>query len=443
MKSNSFFASVVRIAIPVGFQSMLQSSFAMIDQLMVGQLGSGAVAAIEAAGRPAFIYSVMSGAAAAVAGIMIAQYLGMGDKKRADQSLSVNLTAVLLLAAVFLAVCLSFPGRIIRIFIEDEPSILALGQDYLVRIVWTCLPLGASSILSVMIRCMDRAALPLFAGISAAVINTALNYALIFGHFGFPSLGIAGAAIASVISQAVHFALIAVMFLHVRGCRFSFSLSLGRTGWRQFIQILLPALVSEFLWSAGQSVNTFLYGHISTGALAAMSMTGPVQGLFIGAMSGVSQAAGILIGKRLGAKEYGPARQDAQKLLGYGFAGSLVLSAVLIGLRTPYVQLYNVEPEVRTAAAWLLFLFAVLAPLKVANMILGGGIIRSGGKTAYVMAIDIIGTWFIGVPLGLVSAFVLQLPVTWVYFILSQEELIRLLLSLFIFRRGTWMGKLS
>lgn len=442
MEQRSFFSSVVKIAVPVGLQSMLQSSFSMIDQLMVGQLGSTAVAAVEVAGRPAFIYSVVAGAAAAIAGIMISQYLGMRDERMADRSLSVNLAAVTLLAAAFTVLCLLFPGEIVRIFIQDDLAILEAGRDYLVRIAWTCLPMGIASVLAVMIRCMDRAVLPLCAGITSAVVNTVLNYALIFGRFGFHALGVTGAAVASVISQLVNLVLILAMFYRVRvrgKGGFRLSLSLGREGYRQYMVMLLPVLINEFLWSVGQNVNTCIYGHIGTGDLAAMSMTGPVQGLFIGALTGVSQAAGILIGKRLGAEEYDEAYEESKRLMWYGLAGSLALSALLILLRGPYVLLYKVEPDVHASAARLLLAFAILAPVKVANMILGGGIVRSGGKTTYIMAIDMIGTWLVGAPLGLFTAFVLRLPIHLVYFILSQEELVRLLLTLLVFRRKKWM----
>ena len=445
-KRKNFLYAVIGIAVPVGLQSMLQSSFAMIDQLMVGQLGSTAVTAVEVAGRPAFIYSVVLGAVSAIAGIMISQYLGMEDEDMADRSLYINLLAAIALAVLFTVLCLLLPGQIVDIYIKDDPAVLSVGTNYLVQIVWTYLPMGISSILAVMIRCMDRAVCPLYAGITAAVVNTTLNYVLIFGHFGFPALGVTGAAVASVISQLVNLLLILIMFYRIRVRSrggLHFSLTLGKDGYRQFLLMLLPILINEFLWSVGQNVNTFIYGHLEKGDLAAMSMTGPIQGLFIGALSGVSQAAGILIGKRLGAREYDQAYQESKKLLWYGLAGSLVLSFLLILLREPYVLLYKVEPEVREVSGGLLMAFAVLAPVKVANMILGGGIIRSGGKTTYIMVIDMIGTWLVGAPLGLITAFLFHLPVVWVYFILSQEELVRLLMSLIIFRRRKWMTSFS
>ena len=445
MKRKSFFVSVAGIAVPVGLQSMLQSSFSMIDQLMVGRLGSRAVAAVEVAGRPAFLFSFMLGAVATIAGIMISQYLGMQDRVMADRSLSVNLTAAALLAGAFMALCLLFPEQIVRIFIEDDPAVLTPGRDYLLRISWTYLPMGLSSVLAVMIRCRGRAVWPLAAGAASAAVNTALNYALIFGRFGLPALGVAGAATASVVSQLVNLLLIAVMFCRLRAGEegFRLSLALGRTAWRQYIWMLLPILVNEILWSVGQNVNTFLYGHIGTAELAAMSITGPVQGLFTGAMSGVSQAAGILVGRRLGAGEYGEAYAESKKLMGYGFAGSVALSLILICLRGPYVQLYRVEPSTRAVASLLLFVFAVLAPVKVANMILGGGILRSGGRTGYILAIEMGATWLVGAPLGLVTAFVFRLPIQWVYFILSQEELVRLVLTGLLFRSRRWMTSLA
>lgn len=444
MKKSSFLASVIGIAVPVGLQSMLQSSFSMIDQLMVGQLGSTAVSALEVAGRPAFVYSVVLGAVATIAGIMISQYLGMGDDSMADRGLAVNLTAAAVLALLFAGLCALFPAQIVGLYIRDDPAILAAGQEYLTCILWTYLPMGVSSILAVMVRCLDRAVWPLAAGFTSAAVNTGLNYALIFGHFGLPALGVTGAAVASVISQVVNLLLMVAIFCRVRRRgRWKFCLSLGPGGYRQYLMMLLPILVTELLWSLGQNVNTFIYGHLEKGDLAAMSMTGPVQGLFIGALSGISQAAGILVGKRLGANEDELAYQESRKLVWYALAGSLVLSVLLTVLRPAYVALYKVEPFVQDTAEQLLLAFAVLAPVKVANMVLGGGVVRSGGKTAYIMGIDIVGTWLVGVPLGLIAAFLLHLRVVWVYFILSQEELVRLGMTVVVFRRRGWMQRIA
>ena len=221
------------------------------------------------------------------------------------------------------------------------------------------------------------------------------------------------------------------------------SLHLRGEEWEQFFRMLLPVMLNEFLWSVGQNVYTSVYGHMGTQELAAMSLTGAVQGLMIGALGGISQAAGIIIGKRLGQGEYDRAYRESIRLCLYGLAGSLLLSLGLTALRGSYVRLFQVEEDIRETGASLLLAFAVLAPVKVQNMILGGGILRSGGRTKYIMIIDLCGTWLIGVPLALWTARVLRLPIVWVYFILSQEELVRLIISLFMFRSRKWMKTLA
>ena len=174
-----------------------------------------------------------------------------------------------------------------------------------------------------------------------------------------------------------------------------------------------------------------------------MTLLNPIQGLMTGSLCGLSQAAGVIIGKRLGSGEHDKAYAAAKKLLCYGLIGSLVLSALVVLLRGWYVQIYRVEPEVRQLTQQIMLAYALIAPFKVQNMILGGGILRSGGKTQYVMGIDMLGTWVFGVPLGLLSAFVWKLPIACVYFILSLEECVRFAVSLIILRRKKWMQSLK
>ena len=276
----------------------------------------------------------------------------------------------------------------------------------------------------------------------SAGLNSLLNYCLIFGNFGMPQLGVRGAAIASIISQLAGAVIILVMFFTLYK-KMHISIRLGRRGYIQYFAMLLPVAVNEFLWSVGQSINTFVYGHMGTEELAGMSLTGSVQGLTIGALSGLAQAAGILIGKRLGEGDYDRAYEQSKKLCYYGYAGSMLFSMLLAGLRLWYVQIFNVSGDVRRIGAQILLAFAVLMPVKVQNMILGGGIIRSGGRTRYIMMIDMLGTWLVGVPLALFTGLYLKLPIVWVYFILSQEEVVRFVISIFMFRSRKWMNTID
>lgn len=465
---------MLKIALPVTLQSLLQSSFSVVDQVMIGQLGENSIAGIGLGGKFASLYSVVLAAIASAAGIMIAQYIGKKEGRAVSKSFFISMGLALGLAALFLIPCLLFPGNIMALYTEDETTKL-LAAKYIGILALSFLPMAVSSIVTTMLRCMDAAALPLYSSIFALFLNTGLNYLLIFGKWIFPEMGVEGAALASVIAQFVSCIIILVFYIsHSKASRSACEMAArnGRnfivnpetdsrlrpqTGeqkmgdfavqketspkiyTKQFLSILCPMLICEFLWSLGENVYTAIYGNLGTDACAAMTMTVPVQTIVIGALSGLSQAAGILIGKSLGAKEYEQTYTNAKKLLRYGFAASFILSLLLAASGPFYVKLFRVDGAVQEITKNLLFVIALIAPVKVLNMILGGGILRSGGKTKYVMWIDIIGTWLFGVPLGLLAAFVWKLPITHVYFILSLEECVRLGISFFVFHKKTWM----
>lgn len=207
--------------------------------------------------------------------------------------------------------------------------------------------------------------------------------------------------------------------------------------------VLLPLFVCEASWSLGENVYAAIYGRIGTEQSAAMTLTAPIQGLAIGALCGLSQAAGVIVGKRLGGEDYDGAYRAAKRLMVYGAVGASVLCAVVLLTSGAYVEIYQVSRTVKRLTRQILFVYALAAPFKVLNMILGGGILRSGGRTAYVMGIDMLGTWGFGVPLGLLGAFVWRLPIASVYLLLSLEECIRFAISMAVFRRKRWMRRLG
>lgn len=441
-KEQHFLKAVCAIAVPVALQSMLQASFSIVDQIMIGQLGSVSVAGVGYAGKFSSTYSVMVAAIGTVAGIMISQYIGQRNRQEVRRSFFLNLWFALGLASVFAGVSLAFPGSIIGLYTTDSLTVAA-SASYLRLIAWTFVPAAVATILSTLFRCMEKAQLPLYASIAASLLNTGLNYLLIFGKLGLPRMGAEGAAIATVVAQLAN-ALIMLLLLvrHREALQKAADTQKTRFAWKQYAKMLLPILVCEFMWSIGENVYASIYGHIGTQAGAAMTLTNPVQGLMIGALCGLSQAAGVIIGKRLGKGVYDAAYAAAKRLILYGFAGSLVLSFVIIITRGFYVELYRVEPSVKALTTQILLAYALIAPFKVLNMIVSGGILRSGGKTTYVMVIDLIGTWFFGVPLGWIAAFALHLSIPYVYFILSLEECVRFWISLVVLRKKKWMQSL-
>ena len=442
---DHFFKAVCTLAIPVALQSMLQSSFSMVDQIMIGQLGEINVAGVGLAGKFASIYSVVISAIGAVAGIMIAQYLGQKNRSEVRRSFFTNLLLGAGIAGMFMVICTLFPNQIMGAYTRDVQTRQA-AAEYLMLISGTFVPMAGATLLSTLFRCLEKPRLPLYASILSALLNTSLNYIMIFGKLGISPMGVHGAAFATVISQCANFLLMLLM-LSKNGFLLKSNerepTATLRMNWGQYWSMLLPLLVCEVVWSLGENVYATIYGHMSTDASAAMTLTNPIQGLVIGALCGLSQAASVIIGKHLGSGENEEAYWSAKKLMLYGAIGSALLSVIVMIASKAYVGIYQVDNAVKTMTMQILFAYAIVVPFKVLNMILGGGIIRSGGRTKYVMFIDMVGTWCFGVPLGLLSAFVWKLSIPYVYFLLSLEECIRFGISLIVFRRRKWMNQLE
>lgn len=321
---KSFFKTVCNLAIPVALQSMLQASFSVIDQIMIGQLGSVSVAGVGLAGKFSSVYTVMVSAVGAAAGIMISQYLGQKNEREVRRSFFVNLAIALGLAGIFTILCITFPMQLMGFYTKDLNTKIA-AAEYLQIFAWTFLPVAGATLLSTLLRCMEKAMLPLAASIAAAILNTGLNYVLIFGKAGITPLGAKGAAIATVVSQTGNLLIMLFMYLKYKD-RTEKSVSKEKNGrflWHQYMEMLLPILVCEFLWSLGENIYAGIYGHLGTESCAAMTLINPIQSLMIGALCGISQAASILVGKMLGNKEYEEAYQAAKKLIWYAFTGFL------------------------------------------------------------------------------------------------------------------------
>ena len=442
---SQFMKSLCKIAIPVTLQSMLQASFSIVDQLMIGQLGETSIAAVGICGNYSMLVSVLVSAVGSVAGILIAQFLGAEDRREAWSSFTVSMVLCGIIAVLFATASLGAPGWILGLYTRDA-AILGAGCGYLRCIAGTFLPMGISTVLSVWLRCREHATATLVASLCAVAANTVGNYILIFGKMGVPALGITGAGIATLGSQLLNLLILAICFvryLSKDGDRMQLSLHFEKLKGKEYLLMICPILISEFLWSLGQNVESAVYGHLGTQNLAAYTLTCPVQGLIVGALSGLSAAAGVLIGKRLGKKEYDTAYDEAGKILKVGLLGAVVVSGALVLLSGSYVSFYRVDATVKELGQSLLVVFALYAPVKIENMILGGGILKSGGDTKTVMLIDIVGTWGMGIPLCFAGAYLLHWGIVGVYALFTSEEILRLVISIIIFRRKKWMVSLA
>lgn len=442
INNKDFRKELLSLALPITLQGIFYASFNVIDQLMTGQLGSSSIAAIGIAGKFIGIFSVMINTFGAVAGIIIAQAIGKKDSSDEGKGFYSNFLITILIAIIFTILSFLLPSKIMSLYSTDN-EMINIAAAYLRIYSLSFIAMAITTMFSTYLRCIDHAKEPLYAGIVSMVANTILNYILIFGFGPIKPMGVIGASIASVIAQGLSAIVLFVFFVKYKKNRKMIKgIYTKLSELKGFILILLPLFISEFLWVLGENVYGGIYGHVGTKQCAAMTLMNPIVSLVIGALTGVSSATGIIVGKYLGANDRARAYESAKKLLFTALIGSLALSIIVVLISSSYVKLFNVEAEVRVMGVYIICVFALVAPVKVLNMTLGNGVLRSGGKTAYIAILDSIGTWCIGVPLGLLSAFVFNLPIWWIYFILSLEECFRLIVGLIIFRSRKWMGVL-
>ncbi len=442
---QGYFREMMEIGLPVTLQCIFQASYGLVDQLMVGRLGTVSIAGSGLGAKFSGLAMVTVSSVAAVASILVAQYHGAGEEEGKSRSFFYCLYIGLLVMLLFLLPSVLVPEKIMGIYSTDLETV-ALAGKYLRIVGASFLPMTVTLMVSAYLRSSGRSKPPMYAGLLSMGVNIFLNYIFIFGKIGMPVMGLMGAGYGTLAARSVECAVLVAVMVYYKRRRVVYlvlpgSLDMGFLG--KISVIVLPILLNEFSWSIGENIYAAVYGRMGTAALAATVLLNPLMGMFIGMFQGVSSAAGVMAGKRLGRNEREEARKVSKYLMKVGFAGSVAVAALLFVLAGQYVRLFDIEPEVAGLAQYLVYALALVIFAKILNMILAGGILRSGGNTKYTFAIDCIGTWVFGVPLAYLGAFVWRLPVYWVYFILSQEEVVRLLIAGCVFGREGWMRNLT
>lgn len=445
MEKKKYYKEMMTIGLPITLQAIFQASYSLVDQIMVGTLGTVNIAGSGLGAKFSSLVTFTISAIASVASILIAQYHGSQDEEGVNKSFFSCLVIGFLVMTLFAIPSVLIPQEIMGIYSTDLKTIQAAGS-YLRIIGISFIPMTGTLIISSLFRSIEKSKYPMQASIISMFLNIGINYILIFGKFGMPKLGLAGAAFGTLISRTVELFVVIYWLLNLKirqGFYLHCLLPRDTKFYRKIGIIILPILLNEFSWSIGENIYAAIYGRMGTDALAAITLTNPLQGMFIGMFAGVSTAAIVMVGKRLGKNDLEEAYQISKFLIKFGVVASIMIGAVLLCISGWYIELFRVEPEVKRLASYIIYALAIVIIVKVSNMILAGGVLRSGGNTKITLLIDLIGTWVFGVPLGLLSAFVWKMPIHMVYLILSQEELIRLIIGFYFFRKKGWMKNIT
>jgi putative MATE family efflux protein len=287
---------------------------------------------------------------------------------------------------------------------------------------------------------------PTIITVIALLISTIFSYALIFGKFGLPELGIQGAAVAAVIARALEcIALLIIIYVQKSAVAASLHelIDFDRAFVGKVIKPMLPVILNELFWALGITTYNVIYARLGTGSFAAMNIVSTIQQVAFVLFIGIANATSVLVGNRIGAGKEDEAYVYAGKSLGLGMIGGIVIGLLLEIVKVPFLSLYNVSPEVIANASYVIDITALFLWLRVNNMTIVVGILRAGGDTRFSLFLDGIIIWLVGVPMAYLGANVFHLPVYLVYLFVMSEEVVKWVLGLARYRSKKWINNLA
>lgn len=443
-RDKTYLMTLLRLALPIMAQNLISASLNVVGVVMIGQMNETAVAAVGLANQVYFLLSFVLFGIGSGAGIFTAQYWGNQDVPNIRKVLGICLGMGLTGSLVFMVGALVFPTTVMGIYTRD-PAVIALGAEYLRIIGWSYLVTAATFAFAAVLRSTGNVRLPMIVSAVSLSLDTLLNYGLIFGHFGLPQMGVRGAALGTCLARIFECGVLVLMTYRGKypaAASLRELLSASRGFVRKFLVTALPVAANETLWGLGVSVYNMIYAHISTDAIAAINISSTIENLSFVVFIGICNASAIMIGGRIGAGEEHKAFVYARRALFLAAGGAILVGVAIILGADLILSLYKVSEMVRQYAHNIMRVLASVLWIRVSNMTIVVGILRSGGDTRFSMFLDAGTVWLIGIPLALTGAFLLHLPVYWVYLMVMTEEVAKLMIGLRRFTSKKWINNL-
>lgn len=411
-----FWKVTVRLAIPIALQNLLTNSFALIDTLMVSRLGDVALSAVGMAGQWNWLMNLLIWGLCGGMNVFVAQFWGVRDLKGIRRTFGMALLSCLILSGVFLAVAGLYPQFVLRLFNKD-PAVVATGCRYL-KIACISYPAVALTlVMSNLLRGTERVMLPLSVSAVTTVVNAAVNYTLIFGKFGMPEMGVAGAAVGTCVSAWLGPVLLG-LFSIGRGSLltgpvkefFAFS---GQHI-KAFFRKAMPVVLNEGMWALGILTLNMIYANMGYEYYAGMTVFKTIGDLAFSFYAGLGSACVVMVGKSIGKGKIQRGLEDALRFTVLVPLTGVVVGGLTILLRHPLISLFSMGDSLSatalsTALAVTVFCSAEIC-LRNMSYVQVVGVFRSGGDTTVGMLLDLGSIWLVSIPAALIAAHVLRLP---------------------------------
>ncbi|MBR5371270.1 MAG: MATE family efflux transporter [Oscillospiraceae bacterium] len=416
------------IVAPIALQYMMASLVTASDAIMLDFLEQSALSASSLAGRAAFVFSLFYGAFVSGLTVLAAQYWGRGDRKTAENVLAVSMRYSLIVGLIFTLATALIPEQIMLIFTNDE-NLIAAGAEYLRTVSLSFLLTGFTQVYFGMMKVCDRAKLSSVIGVLSVILNILLNGLLIFGVGFFPQMGITGAALATVLARVFETVavVIAVLRKHCPPLRLRQMLRPAeRELRRDYWKYTIPLLINQLGWGGGVTMYSVIMGHLGDDAVAADAIAGIVRSLIASLCWGIAAGVGIVLGGMLGRNELEQAKKAGGSFVRFSILIGVGSGLVLLALTPVILHFIQLNPQAQIYLKYMMLMASYYIIGNSLNSTVIGGIFPAGGDTKFGMCCDVITLWCVVVPMGMIAAFVLKLPVLAVAFILTLDEFVKI-----------------
>ena len=446
---KAFYRYLIFLAFPMIVQNGITSFVSFLDNIMVGQIGTEPMSGVAIVNQLFFVFNICIFGGVSGAGIFSAQFFGKGDYEGQKYTFRFKLYACLLITAIACVLFHFLDEPLISLYLNDEGSVgntrlaLSYGKEYLAIMILGLLPFAVSQTYVSTIRETGQTFVPMVSGIVAVITNLVLDYVLIFGAFGAPELGVAGAAIATVIARYTE-CLIVVVWAHrhldknpyligvYKGLRIPGSIlaDIFRKG--------LPLMFNEMLWAVGMAVIVQCYAVRGLEVVAAQNISSTISNLFNIVYLQLGNCISIVVGQKLGAGQLEEAKDADNKIIFFDVACCAGISVIMILLGGLFPEIYKTEPGIKALAKNFIIISAMAMPL-CAFSHCSYFTLRSGGKTIVTFLFDSVYTWVVMIPYAFVLSHFTTLSITMVFFLVSFTEIIKVIIGFFMIKSNVWL----
>ena len=447
---RQFYLYVCAIAIPMILQNMVTNFVSLLDNIMVGQIGTMQMSGVAIANQFTFVFNITIFGTVAGAGIFSSQFFRKGDADGQRYTVRFRLIICTLLALIGILVFYFFGDNLIGLYINEEATAseaaatLGYGRTYLNIMLISMIPFAIGQVYANILRECEETRVPMAASVIAVVMNVILDYGLIFGNLGMPELGVAGAAIATVAAKIVEAGII-IIWAHLNtdkircigGLYKGFSIPGGLS--LQMLRKSMPLMLNEFLWSYGMATLTQCYAMRGLDVVAAQNISSTITNIFGVIYIQLGSSIAIIVGQKLGAGRFEEAKDTDNKLIAFSFLVCLAVCLfVMLPLASWFPNVYNTEPEIRALATYMITINATAMPMwALTNAFYFT--LRSGGNVMITVAFDSIYTWVILLPILFVFAKFTTVGIHILIIIATYMEVIKIAIGLKMVCSNKWM----